>query len=91
MPRPSQRTRSRKRSPKRLPGGGAAMHYKKEKVRASCCARCNRVLSGVPRLAQSKMGKLTASQKRIQRMYGGQLCHVCLQDLLKHAVRERPI
>lgn len=91
MPRPSLRTRSRKRSPKRLPGGGATMHYKKEKVRASRCARCNRVLSGVPRLAQSSMGKLTASQKSIQRMYGGQLCHICLQDLLKHAVRERPI
>jgi len=90
MPRPSQRTRSRKRSPKRLPGGGATIHYKKEKVKASHCARCNRVLSGVPRLLKSKMGKLTASQKRIQRMYGGQLCHVCLQDLLKHAVRERP-
>ncbi|MFQ6086999.1 MAG: 50S ribosomal protein L34e [Candidatus Bathyarchaeia archaeon] len=91
MPRPSQRTRSRKRSPKRLPGGDATTHYKKEKVRASHCARCNRVLSGIPRLAQSKMGKLTASQKRIQRIYGGQLCHVCLQDLLKHAVRERLI
>lgn len=89
MPRPSQRTRSRKRSPKRLPGGRASVHYKKEKVRASRCVRCNRVLSGVPRLAQSKMGKLTASQKRIQRIYGGQLCHVCLQDLLKHAVRVR--
>lgn len=91
MPRPSQRTRSRKRSPKRLPGGGATMHYKKEKVGASRCARCSRVLSGVPRLAQSSMGKLTASQKSIQRMYGGQLCHICLQDLLKHVVRERPI
>jgi len=90
MPRPSLRTRSRKRAPKRLPGGGATMHYKKEKVRASRCARCNRVLSGVPRLTPFKMGKLTASQKRIQRIYGGQLCHVCLQDLLKHEVRERP-
>jgi large subunit ribosomal protein L34e len=90
MPRPAQRTRSRKRSPKRLPGGGAAIHYKKEKVKASHCARCNRVLSCVPRLSKFKMGKLTASQKRIQRMYGGHLCHVCLQDLLKHAIRERP-
>ncbi len=91
MPRPSQRTRSRKHSPKRLPGGDATIHFKKEKVKASRCARCDRILAGVPRLPQSKTGKLTASQKRIQRVYGGQLCHVCLQDLLKHAVRERPI
>lgn len=89
MPRPSQRTRSRKRSPKRLPGGGATLHYKKEKVGSSRCARCSQILSGAPGLAQSKMGKLTASQKRIQRMYGGHLCHICLQDLLKQAVRER--
>jgi len=91
MPRPALRTRSRKRSPKRLPGGGATMHYKKEKTGAPRCARCNRVLSGIPGLAQSKMGKLTASKKRIQRMHGGQLCHVCLKDLLKLAVRERPV
>jgi large subunit ribosomal protein L34e len=89
MPRPSQRTRSRKRLQKRLPGGGATTHYKKEKTGTSHCVRCNRVLPGVPKLSQSKMGKLTASQKRIQRTHGGQLCHVCLQELLKHAVRER--
>ena len=91
MPRPSKRTRSRKRSPKRLPGGGTTTHYKKEKVGAPRCSRCNRVLSGIPGLAQSKKGKLTASQKRTQRMYGGQLCHLCLRDLLKHTVRERPV
>ncbi len=89
MPRPSQRTRARKRSSKRLPGGGAAFHYKKEKVGAPRCARCGRVLSGIPKSVQSKMGKLTASQKRIQRIYGGQLCHLCLQYSLKQAVRER--
>lgn len=91
MPRPSQRTRSRRRSPKRLPGGGATVRYKKEKIKSSHCARCNRVLSGVPKLARSKTAKLTASRKRVQRMYGGQLCHACLQDLLKRVVRERSI
>jgi len=87
MPRPSQRTRSRKRSQKRLPGGGATTHYKREKARSPRCARCNRVLSGVPRLTTSKMGRLTASKRRVQRKYGGHLCHICLQDLLKQAVR----
>lgn len=89
MPRPAQRTRSRKRILKTLPGGNTTVHYRKEKVTASRCPRCNRILSGVPKLTQSKASKLTASQKRIRRMYGGQLCHACLRDLLKQTIRER--
>lgn len=89
MPRPALRTRSRKRSQKRVPGGLTTVHYKKEKVGVMRCARCNRVLAGVPRLTPSKTSKLTASQRRIQRIYGGNLCHICLQDMLKQAVRAR--
>lgn len=62
-------------------------HFKQEKIRASCCARCGQVLSGVPRLSPSKLRKLSASQRKVERMYGGQLCHNCLRDLLKQAVR----
>jgi len=87
MPRPSLRTRSRKRRRVRLPGGDAETRYKKEKIGVSRCARCGRTLSGLPHSIPSKLHKLSASQRRVERVYGGQLCHGCLQDLLKHAVR----
>lgn len=62
-------------------------HFKREKIGASYCARCGQILSGVPRLTSSKLRKLPASQRRVERMYGGQLCHTCIRDLLKQAVR----
>lgn len=87
MPRPSLRTRSKKRHELRLPGGRTTTHYEKEKPTVPLCAQCGQVLSGIPRAVPSKLRKLPASRKKVQRIYGGQLCHNCLRDLLKQTVR----
>jgi large subunit ribosomal protein L34e len=87
MPEPSARTKSRKRHNLRLPGGNLETHYKQERPDARQCSRCGGELSGVPRLVPSKIRKLPANQRRVERMYGGQLCHGCLRDLLKQAIR----
>ncbi|UCD26893.1 MAG: 50S ribosomal protein L34e [Candidatus Bathyarchaeota archaeon] len=87
MPRPSLRTRSRKRRSVKSPGKHREIHYGKEKTGFSHCAKCGRVLSGVPRSNPSRLHKIAASQRRVERMYGGHLCHICLQDLLRQAAR----
>ncbi|RLI47269.1 50S ribosomal protein L34e [Candidatus Bathyarchaeota archaeon] len=87
MPKPSQRTRSRKRLLHRLPGGRIKTSYKREKTSALHCARCAQTLSGVPSSNPYQLRKLTASQKRLGRMYGGHLCHNCVRELLKQATR----
>jgi len=87
MPKPYQRTRSRKRNVLKLPGKGASVHYKSERIGASHCAKCGRVLPGIPTLVRSRMRSLPGNQRRLQRMYGGQLCHACLQEALKRAIR----
>lgn len=87
MPRPSLRTRSRKRHLLPLPGGRVKTSYKKEKTSVSRCARCGKVLSGAPRLAPYRLRKLPTSHRKVERTYGGQLCHNCVQELLKQAVR----
>ena len=87
MPEPSLRTRSRKRLLLRLPGGRLKKRFKREKVNFLRCFRCGGVLSGGPRLIPSGVGKLSASEKRVERVYGGQLCHSCLRELLKASVR----
>jgi large subunit ribosomal protein L34e len=91
MPKPYQRTRSRKRKLLKLPGSRVATHYKHERVGASHCVRCGRVLPSFPRLNVSKLRSLPASKRRLQRLCGGQLCHVCLQETLKQAVRSGSI
>lgn len=87
MPRPSKRTRSRKHQDLQLPGGRSKTHYKREKPGVQRCSRCGRKLSGIPPLIPSELRKLPANQKRIERMYGSQLCHGCLRDLLKQTVK----
>ena len=87
MPEPSRRTKSRKPRSLRLPGGTLQTHYKQERPGARQCSRCGREISGVPRSVPSKVRKLPASQRRVERIYGGQLCHGCLRDLLKEAAR----
>jgi large subunit ribosomal protein L34e len=87
MPKPSLRTRNRKRYLLRLPGGRVKTDFKREKVGVLCCSRCGGILHGGPRLIPSRLGKLSASEKRVGRMFGGQLCSSCLRDLLKASVR----
>ena len=87
MPKPSLRTRSKKRVQKKVPGGRTTIHYEKEKSKPAKCFRCGQMLHGIPRCHPSELRKLTRSQRRIMRMYGGQLCANCLRELLKEAVR----
>jgi len=88
MPKPHFRTRSRKRKTLNLPGGGGLItHYKRARVKASSCARCGRILFGVPIKVPSKLARVSTSKRRPQRMFGGQLCHKCLQESLKIAAR----
>jgi len=72
----------------KLPGGGGlTIHYNKARVKASRCAKCGRILFAIPMKAPSELSRLPSSKKRPQRMFGGQLCHACLQESLKQAVR----
>jgi large subunit ribosomal protein L34e len=87
MPRPSERTKTKKRIRVRVPGGHRNTHFRKEKVNPACCRRCGRVLSGFSCSAPSKISKLSSSEKKVERVYGGQLCPDCLQYLLKREVR----
>ena len=87
MPKPSLRTRSRKRHLLRLPGGQVKTHFKREAVNVLRCSRCGGILHGSPRLIPSKLGKLTASEKKVKRMFGGTLCHSCLRGALRSSVQ----
>jgi len=87
LPEPSGRTRSKKRHNLRVPGGRLATRYKREKPSSQICSRCGGELAGTQRLIPSKSRKLPASQRRIERVYGGQLCHDCLRVTLRQAAR----
>jgi large subunit ribosomal protein L34e len=87
MPRPSYRTRSRKRVKVKVPGGRLTIHYKREKAKHARCSKCGKPLSGIPRMIPSEIRKLNRTRRRISRMFGGQLCAQCLKTSLKQAIR----
>lgn len=87
MPRPALRTRSRKRVSKALPGGRTSTHFKREIPGQAKCSVCGGPLAGFPRLLPSEIRRLNRSQRKVSRIYGGQVCPNCLKTALKQAAR----
>jgi large subunit ribosomal protein L34e len=87
MPRPRYRTGSLRKLRVRTPGGETVTHYEKRRPGPAKCALCGAPLNGVPRLRPTELRKLPKTAKRPERMYGGVLCHSCLEMLLKREIR----
>jgi len=68
--------------------GRITIIVKKKKGKVTKCAMCKRPLNGIVREHPRDLARINRSQKRISRIYGGHLCHRCLDRLLKNKVRE---
>ncbi len=87
MPAPRYRSRSLKRVYVKLPGGRVTIHYRKKKVDYPKCAICKKPLHGVARGRKSEIKKLSKSERRPERPYGGYLCSRCMREVIKAKVR----
>ena len=76
---------------RRTPGGRITILIKKAKGDYAKCAICKEPLRGVVRDHPRRLRKYPKTQKRVSRIYGGYLCHKCLENLLKKAVREEAL
>lgn len=72
---------------KRTPTGKTAIHNKKERPSHHKCANCKAELHGMKRLISSEVGKLSASEKRPSRPYGGHLCASCSREVFRERAR----
>lgn len=77
---PKNRSRSFKRIQRRTPKHRNVVHYKRRKKLFSYCAVCKEKLKGV-----AQQG--SASEKRVERIFGGHLCHGCTEKVIRHRVR----
>ncbi len=89
MVRPAYRSRSLRRVYRRTPGGRTVLRFEKRRPGPARCARCGRILHGVPRLRPVELRKLPKRARRPERPYGGYLCPSCLSKLIKEAVRKQ--
>lgn len=88
MPELRYRSKSYKKMRKNTPGGANVLRYKRKKSNKHVCAECGSILNGVPRGRPYEINKLSKSQKRPTRPYGGYLCSKCTRKNYKNEARK---
>jgi len=73
---------------RKTPSGKLTVIVKKKKGKPMKCAICKRTLNGIVRVHPRDLSRINKSQKRVSRIYGGYLCHRCLERLLKREARK---
>ena len=86
MVRPAYRSHSKRRVYKRTPGGRTVVHFEERKPKAARCAVCGKPLGGVPRGRPVEIRKLSKTERRPERPYGGYICGSCLRKLYKYTI-----
>ncbi len=85
MPAPHNRkiTVRNRNSPK----GKPVIKHKAEKQAKAVCSLCGKLLGGMPNRSHAQMAKLSKTQKRPERKFGGILCTTCVAQVIKDKVR----
>lgn len=84
---PAPRFRQAKARVRKSPGGKKVLKYKAEKNAKATCALCEAKLNAVPNKSTGQMAKLSKTQKRPQRAFGGVLCSSCTHQIIKEKAR----
>ena len=83
MPKPRDRSRSKRKVFVRVPSGKTKIRYlRKKKADKHYCAVCKNILQ-----ATHSKAKLSKTQKRPERLFGGHLCHKCTDKVITYAAR----
>lgn len=81
MVAPRFRSRSFRRIFVKTPGGNTVLRHERRKPGKAVCSECGLILAGVPREIPAKIKKLSKTERRPQRPYGGVLCSKCMRLL----------
>jgi len=76
-----------KKLARRTPSGRTSLLTKNKKPKQAHCALCRKTLGGVPRESRSGMRKLSQTQRRPERSFGGVLCANCTANVIKTRTR----
>ena len=71
---------------RKTPTGKIKIVKRRKKPKIARCAICKSPLH-VPREIPSKLRKLSLSEKRPNRPYGGYLCSKCMREIMKERAR----
>ena len=77
-----------RRLPRRLPGNVNTIHFVRRRPKYAHCPITGQILHGVPRLRPAQVRKLTKTQRRPSRPYGGKISHTALSKAIFQKVLE---
>ncbi|OIO24540.1 hypothetical protein AUJ14_06070 [Candidatus Micrarchaeota archaeon CG1_02_55_22] len=66
---------------------GSRLHSKRDKPAAAKCALCSAKLAGMPRLHSTQLKRLSKTEKRPERAFGGIICGKCVKRILTEKTR----
>ena len=88
MVKRSLRSRSLRKLRVRVPGGKTVERYKGRKNAFTKCAVCKRPLSGMPKVTDALTAKLSISERRPDRKFGGNMCPSCSRKEIRKRLYE---
>ncbi len=87
MVRGKFRSRTFRRVHKKTPGGITVLHHELRKPAKQKCGNCGKILAGTLQLRPVKLRRMTKTEKRPSRPYGGVLCSACAREKIKEKAR----
>ena len=81
------KSRTFRRIFRKTPGGKTVLRFEKRKPGKPICSKCKKPLSGTARGRKVEILKLSKTQRRPQRPFGGKLCSNCAR--LQHVAQAR--
>jgi large subunit ribosomal protein L34e len=88
MPAPKDRTRKKRNVKVKTPSGRVTLHRRPFKPSKPVCADCGAELKGVARGTPAQVGKLSKTQRRPERPYGGVLCSKCSRKKIVESAKK---
>ncbi|MBI4139583.1 50S ribosomal protein L34e [Candidatus Woesearchaeota archaeon] len=82
------KNRTFKRKRITLPGGRRTIHYGRGKTGKAECADCGTTLKGTVRGFPSQIQKMSKTERRPERPYGGVLCSKCTRTRMIEKAQE---
>ena len=83
-----RKSRSKRKIYVRVPSGKVNIQFRKRKPAKAQCAECGAILKGVARVRANRLHRISKSEKRPSRPFGGVLCTRCMRRQIIRNIKE---
>ncbi len=87
--RGNRRSHAMRRLMRKLPGNRTTTHFVRRRPKHAHCPVTGQILHGVPRLRPAQVRKLSKTQRRPSRPYGGKISHTAIANAVRAKVLEQ--